>query len=165
MYTPNPIIFLDTPAEGMVLAVGAGRGGLAGYILLGQEGAAATVEVSADGGGSWAAPAFPHTLADGEQLRLTRTSGLTAASTLLALVPVDEGEAPGGDGPPANTGGVLANGVPVANVSAEWSTRPDGGQAIFSAEIPEGMTYLVVNIEGGWGQGYWCPLWRSGRTP
>lgn len=155
MYTPNPIIFLDTPAEGMVLAVGAGRGGLAGYILLGQEGTAATVEVSADGGGSWAAPAFPHTLADGEQLRLTRTGGEVLASTLLALVPLDEGATPdgGGGSGPVNTGGdALVSGVPITNISAKWGNSPSNWiEPIYTAEIPPGTTFLTVTIAGGVG--------------
>lgn len=93
-YTPNPILLAGaTPAGGLTLEVTAGRGDLAGCILLGQHGPPCAVEVSTDAGATWQPVAYPHTLAPG-RLRLTREDTSPAVSTLRALAALDEGAAP-----------------------------------------------------------------------
>lgn len=139
MYTPNPILLAETPAGGHVLPVTADQGGLNGYILLGQLGPPATVEVSADGV-AWQAPTYPHTLAAGETLRLTRTDTSAVLTTLRALAPVDEGAAPGPETPD------LQNGVPVA--------VPDlarNAQQVYGLRLPAGVAQLTVALSGGTG--------------
>lgn len=90
MLIPNPILLDMTPAGGLTLPVTAERGGLAGYILLGQLGPPAMAQVSADGGASWQAVTYPHALAAGETLRLSRTATSAALTILRALAPVDD---------------------------------------------------------------------------
>lgn len=91
MYFPNPILLAG--AGTVVLPVTGGRGGLAGAVLLGQHGPPALAEISQ--GAGWQPVSYPHTLAAGEQLRLTRTDTTFTASTIRLLSPVDEGAPPG----------------------------------------------------------------------
>ncbi|WP_272977102.1 hypothetical protein [Deinococcus geothermalis] len=83
----NPILLDVTPAGGLILEVTGERGGLGGYLLLGQDGPSASVEVSA-GGATWQAVTYPVTLAAGQQLRLTRTDTSAALTTIRALAPL-----------------------------------------------------------------------------
>lgn len=114
MYFPNPILLAG--AGTVVLPVTADRGTLAGAVLLGQQGPPVAVEVSL-AGGPWRAVSYPHTLAAGEQLRLTRTDATFTASTIRLLSPVDEGA------PPGTGSGNLA-----------VTTDPDGYQTITNAD-------------------------------
>ena len=130
MLIPNPILFGPTPAGGAVLPVTADRGGLAGYVLLGQLGPPATVEVSA--GGGWTPLTYPHTLTTSEQLRLTRTDLSALMTTLLMLAPVDDGPLPA----------VTPSGPTPFGVQAD----PDGYQLITNAEVvtdPEGYQTIT----------------------
>lgn len=144
MHIPNPILLAGaTPASGLILEVTAGRGGLAGYILLGQHGPPAAVEVSGDGGTTWEAPTYPHTLAPG-LLRLTRTDEGASVTTLRALAPVDEAPPPEPEAPGETF--LLQNGAPVTvpNMFA-------GATLLYSFTLPSGVTALTVATEGGTG--------------
>lgn len=98
MLIPNPILLDVTPAGGLILPVVAGRGGLGGYVLLGLSGPDVTAELSGDGGETWSALTYPHTLSAGEELRLIRSDTSARLSTLRALAPVDEDAPPEGGG-------------------------------------------------------------------
>ncbi|EYB67012.1 hypothetical protein DEIPH_ctg052orf0002 [Deinococcus phoenicis] len=140
MLIPNPLLLDVTPAGGLTLPVTEGRGGLVGYLLLGQHGPPATVEVSTDGGASWQAVTYPHTLAAGETLRWTRTDDSPALTTLRALAPVEEA-------PPEPEVLTLDNGVPV--------TVPDltpGLDRLYTLTLPEGIGELTVTTSGGTGE-------------
>lgn len=87
----NPILVGITPTDGHVLEIKAGEGGLEGVQLLGVDGPLVAVEISTDSGASWLAAQYPHTLAAGEWLRLTRTDQDSHLSVLRAYVPVKQG--------------------------------------------------------------------------
>lgn len=126
MYVPNPILLAG--AGVVVLPITAERGGLAGSILLGPLGPPVTVEVSADGT-SWRTVTYPHTLAPGEQVRLSRTDPSTTASTIRMLSVPDEEAPPVPEAPPVT-----------GTLTVEMDT--DGYQAITNAE--------AVTDEGGY---------------
>lgn len=129
---PSPILVGRTPAAGLILAVTAERGGLSGYVLLGQVGPPVSAELSSDGGLTWAALTFPHTLTPGEQLRLTRSDTSALLTTLHALAPVDEGAPPdGGADEPYMTSTDPEGYETVTN--AEATTDADGYQTITGA--------------------------------
>lgn len=90
MSLSNPIVIDVTPAAGYLLTITADVGGLAGLQLLGQSGPPATVEVSADGGDTWADLSYPHTLAAGETLRLTRADTSATLTQFWATQPGGE---------------------------------------------------------------------------
>lgn len=125
MYTPNPILLDTTPAGGLTLPVSKERGGLAGYILLGVHGPPASVEVSGDGGATWQALAYPHTLTDGELLRLTRTDTSAALTTLRALAPLDEAAAPAAFTLARDAEGFLTTDAPLQRDADGFLTAPD----------------------------------------
>lgn len=139
MFIPNPILFGPTPPGGAVLAVTSERGGLSGYVVLGQAGPTATVELNT--GETWAPIRYPHTLGAGEQLRLTRSSTLPTLTTLHMLAPVDEGE---GAWPPSGEGFTVLE-------------DEDGYQTIEGAEIEadeQGYQTIIngmvvdINVDG-----------------
>ena len=141
MLIPNPILFGPTPAGGAVLPVTADRGGLAGYVLLGQLGPPATVEVSA--GGGWTPLTYPHTLTASEQLRLTRTDLSSLMTTLLMLAPVDDGPLP--------------SVPPPAPAPFSVQADPDGYQLITNAEVttdPEGYQTIQSAVAAADAAGY-----------
>lgn len=106
----NPIVIA---LDGVyVLTVTSSEGGFAGLQLLSPAGPPLSPELSTDGGATWAALVYPHTLAAGEQVRLTRTDTSTALSVIHALAPVSgtadsDGDTGGGD---TGTGGGGAGG-------------------------------------------------------
>lgn len=133
MLIPNPILFGPTPAGGAVLPVTGDRGGLTGYIVLGIHGPSATVELHTDG--AWGPLAYPHTLAPGEQLRLTRTDPSAVLTTLRLLAPVDDGLPPAGNPDPGSSFSVV--------------TDIDGYQTIENAEVeidPEGYQTISNGV-------------------
>ena len=83
----SPLLLDVTLATGQTVAVSNLPGGLAGLTLLGLTGPAATVEISTDAGTTWAAVTYPHTLAAGQTLRLTRTDTSAELTTLRATLP------------------------------------------------------------------------------
>ena len=92
MYSSSPILLSATPPSGYMIPVAEGQGELAGYVLLGQSGPLATVDIQATPAGTWIAVTYPHTLASGETLRVIRTDPSPLLTTLRALAPVSEGE-------------------------------------------------------------------------
>lgn len=141
MLIPNPILFGPTPPGGAVLAVTSERGGLAGYVVLGQAGPTATVELNT--GETWAPIRYPHTLGAGEQLRLTRSSTLPTLTTLHMLAPVDEGPPPA---PPTDLP-TLENGLPVMTTVLAAS-GPEDPTTIYQLDLPPGVAELRVTAAG-----------------
>ena len=123
MYTSNPILLGVTPAGGLILEVTGGRGGLAGYILLGQHGPPCTVEVSTDNGATWRAITYPVTLAAGQQLRLTRTDTSAVLTTIRALAPLVA--APAAFALARDTEGFLTTDAPLQRDADGFLTAPD----------------------------------------
>ncbi|WP_027459258.1 hypothetical protein [Deinococcus murrayi] len=152
MHIPNPILLAGaTPASGLILEVTAGRGGLAGYILLGQHGPPAAVEVSGDGGTTWEAPSYPHALAPG-LLRLTRTDESASVTTLRALAPVDEAPPPepGPGVPGLDPYTVITDAQGYQTITnADATTDADGYQTISDgAATADAQGYESVEREG-----------------
>lgn len=132
MLIPNPILIGPTPAGGVVLPVTADRGGLAGYVLLGQHGPAMTVELST-GTPAWTAPTYPHTLSVGELLRLTRTDGSPTLTTLRMLAPVDDDLTPSPEGPTPGTWTTTTDAEGFEAIEADAITDTEGFQTIQNA--------------------------------
>lgn len=114
-YTPNPIVFGQTPASGVLLTVTEQRGGLAGYILTGVSGPAATITLNGN-------PLdYPTTLNSGDALRLHRESG--AELTIIAAL------APIGDAEPPVSAGLVITAEPDGTLSSDdprITAEPDG---------------------------------------
>lgn len=133
MYIPNPILLDKTPADGLTLPISPERGGLAGYILLGQLGPPADVEVSGNGGATWQAVTYPRTLTAGEMLRLTRADGDTL-TVLRALAPVDEAGPPEPETPAAEPYAVITDDEGYQSITNAAATTDAEGYQI----IPDG---------------------------
>lgn len=129
-YTPTPILFGQTPPDGVLLDVTADRGGLAGYVLMNVTGPPATVRING------AAVTYPVTLSPGDVLHLQRGPG-QGVTSIQALAPIDNGEAP----QPTN---LIVNQAPDGTLSSTDSritTNPDG-----SLSAPD--TLVTVNPDG-----------------
>lgn len=83
MYVASPLLLGPTPPGGVEVTVAAGHGGLAGYVLLGQDGPPAVLTI----GGN--PPTLPHTLAVGDVLRLVRDDDNPVLTTVRMLAPTD----------------------------------------------------------------------------
>lgn len=129
MEYPSPLLLGATGPDGLIVGVTGGLGDLAGYRLLAVHGPACTVEVSADDGLSWQPANFPHTLAAGELLRLTRLEVSPTLTTIRAVAPVSDAETPTAE--PFITE-VDAQGY-ITITNAEATTDSDGYQTIADA--------------------------------
>lgn len=147
MYVPNPILLGVTPPGGLTLEVTAERGGLAGYVLLGQLGPPATVEVSLNDGLHFVPLSYPHTLEAGEQVRLTRTDPDGLLTTLRALAPVEEDAVP--PPPPAPYAVATDPDGYQTLTNASATTDAQGYQTIpDAAATPDADGYESVEREG-----------------
>lgn len=130
MYSPNPILLSATPDEGHVLPVTEGRGGLAGYVLLGQFGPATTVETQSGDAAPWLPITYPHTLLAGQGLRLTRSDTSPLLTTIRALAPADAGD----ETPPFEPFTVtLDAGGYETIINADATADPDGYETVTDA--------------------------------
>ena len=139
----NPILVGLTPTDGYLITVVAGEGGFEGVQLLGLDGPAATVEISSDGGATWAAVTYPHILAAGEALKLLRTDQAPELSVLRAYVPVKQGSGGAAPSQPLSVTAGVDGFLSLDNATA--TTDPEGFVTIDDATAttdPEGFVTL-----------------------
>lgn len=83
---PFPVLVGHLPVGGHVLSVNANLGGMAGITLLGAD-AGLTLTISTDGGATYAAPVYPHTLSSGQKLKLLRAVNGAELLSIYAQLP------------------------------------------------------------------------------